>query len=90
MLFELILKSGLPLSSKVERVEVEKKSVWSVSDGKYLILLEKTVSREVLRAMLGLKPEQMLCLDAAFNGNDALKTNIVLEAKSQGVAFHTV
>ena len=90
ILYELILKSGLLLSCKVERIEVEEQPVWSVNDSKLLILLENNVTREVLRGMLLLKPQQMLCLDAAFNGDDALKTNTVLEARSQGVAFHTV
>jgi len=90
VLYELILKSGLPLSSKVEKINVAGKPVWAISDNKYLILLEKQVTREMLRGMLALKPQQMLCLDTAFGGDDALKTNTVLEAKSQGVAFHTV
>ncbi len=36
------------------------------------------------------KPKQVICLDAAFRGNDQLKTNTVLEMKSHGIAFHTV
>jgi adenine-specific DNA-methyltransferase len=90
ILYELILKSGLPLSSKVEKISVAGKLVWSVNDRNLLILLENKVNREVLRGMLALKPQQMLCLDIAFGGDDALKTNTVLEARSQGVAFHTV
>ena len=35
-------------------------------------------------------PKQEICLDAAFRGNDQLKTNTVLEIKSHGVVFHTV
>jgi len=31
-----------------------------------------------------------LCLDTAFDGNDALKTNAVLEAKTHGIIFKTV
>jgi adenine-specific DNA-methyltransferase len=90
ILYELILKSGLPLSSKVEQIAIEGVSVWSVNDNKLLIYLNKYITRAVLHEMLARKPEQMLCLDAAFGGDDALKTNIVLEAKSHGVAFHTV
>jgi adenine-specific DNA-methyltransferase len=90
ILYELVLKSGLPLSSKVEKISIANKLVWSINEGKLLISLENKVSRETLRSMLALKPQQMLCLDAAFDGDDALKTNTVLEAKSQGVAFHTV
>jgi adenine-specific DNA-methyltransferase len=90
VLYELILKSGLSLSSRVERIEIAGQPAWAVNDNKLLILLNKKVSREMLRGMLDLKPQQMLCLDAAFGGDDALKTNIVLEARAHGIAFRTV
>lgn len=90
VLYELILKSGLPLSCRVAPVTVAGASAWSVDDCKLLILLNKYASREVLRAMIALQPQQIVCLDATFNGDDALKTSIVLEAKSHGVAFRTV
>jgi adenine-specific DNA-methyltransferase len=90
MLYELILKSGLPLSGTVAQIPVAGATAWSVGDNKLLILLNKSVSREVLRAMIALQPQQMLCLDAAFAGDDALKTSIVLEAKSHGISFRTI
>ena len=90
MLYELILKSGLPLSGTVTQIKVTGITVWSAGDNKLLILLNKLVSREVLRGMIALQPQQMLCLDAAFNGDDALKTSIVLEARSHGISFRTI
>ena len=89
-LYELMLKSGFPLSSKVEQIDVAGKPVWSVSEGKLLICLESPLTREVLQGIVALKPARMLCLDAAFAGNDSLKTNTLLDAKSQGVVFRTV
>jgi len=32
----------------------------------------------------------VLCLDTSFDGNDALKTNTVLEAQTHGIIFKTV
>lgn len=90
VLWELILKSGLPLSATAAKLKVAGGNAWSADDNKLLISLNKKLSRESLRAMLALKPERMLCLDAAFAGDDALKTSILLEARSHGVAFHTV
>jgi adenine-specific DNA-methyltransferase len=90
ILYELILKSGFPLSSPVQEVSVAGKSAWAVSSDELLICLDNPVSREALRAMIARMPKQMLCLDAAFRGDDALKTNIVLEAKSHGITFRTV
>ena len=90
LLYELILKSGLPLSSKVSKMDIAGTTVWSVNNNNLLIYLNKSVFHEMLRGMIARKPEQMLCLDAAFGGDDALKTNILLEAKSHGIVFRTV
>jgi adenine-specific DNA-methyltransferase len=90
ILFELILKTGLPLSSHITTIDVAGGTAYSVDDGKLLICLENPVSRDTLRAMTALKPTQMLCLDTAFHGDDALKTNTVLEARAHGVVFRTV
>ena len=90
VLYELILKSGLPLSSNVKQIQIEGALIWSVDDNKLLIDLNKSVTRIVLQGMITHHPRQMLCLDAAFGGNDALKTDILLEAKSHDVVFRTI
>ncbi len=90
ILYELVLKSGLPLSAKVERIEVAGKPVYSIAQGQLLICLENEIGQAVLRGMIALTPIQMVCLDRAFGGNDQMKTNTVLEAKSQDVTFRTV
>lgn len=94
ILYELILKSGLPLSAKVEQIQIAGKPVYSVAadEGKsqLLICLENDINQAILRGMIALSPIQMICLDRAFGRNDQLKTNTVLEAKSQDVAFRTV
>ena len=90
ILYELILKTGKPLSSRIDCLEIEGSPVYSVSEGQLLICLENPIKHEVLRGMMACKPSQILCLDTAFGGDDALKTNTVLEAKSHGVVFRTV
>jgi adenine-specific DNA-methyltransferase len=89
ILYELILKTGKPLSSRIEFQEIDGVLVYSVSEGQLLICLENPITKEILRGMMGRKPSQILCLDTAFGGDDALKTNTVLEAKSHGVVFRT-
>lgn len=42
-----------------------------------------------MRALVARKPAQLICLDRAFNGDDALKANAMLEAKSHDVKFQT-
>lgn len=91
ILYELLLKSGFPLTAPVERLKLAGKQVYGVAGGAMLICLEKELTLEVLRAMAEKKPERVVCLDAGFAGNDQLKTNAVQIFKSAGVtSFKTV
>ena len=91
VLYELLLKSGFPLDTKVEKITLAGKSVFSVADGAMLICLEKELTPEVIKAMAEKKPERVVCLDAGFADNDQLKTNAVQTMKSKGVTkFQTV
>jgi len=89
-LYELVLKSGRPLSARVKKLDVGQHAAFDVCDGELLICLEPHLERDTLRALFARKPQMVLCLDTAFDGNDALKTNAVLEAQSHGVTFKTV
>ncbi|OGS98677.1 MAG: hypothetical protein A3H99_08270 [Gallionellales bacterium RIFCSPLOWO2_02_FULL_59_110] len=103
-LYELILKCGMPLSARVETISLpvrpelveahpstgSGRTAFAVSDGNLLICLEPHLDRDTLRALFARKPQMVLCLDTAFDGNDALKTNTVLEAQTHGIIFKTV
>jgi len=92
ILYELMLKAGLPLSltAKIEEQDVAGQTAYSIAGGLLLICLANPITQECLRAMIGLQPERIICLDPAFGGNDQLKTNTVLEMKSHGIEFRTV
>ncbi|MBI5437842.1 MAG: site-specific DNA-methyltransferase [Nitrosomonadales bacterium] len=103
-LYELILKCGMPLSARVEEIQLpvraelvearpstgSGRTAFSIADGNLLICLESHLDRDTLRALFARKPQMVLCLDTAFDGNDALKTNTVLEAQTHGIIFKTV
>jgi adenine-specific DNA-methyltransferase len=91
VLYELLLKSGFPLDTKVEQIAMAGKIVFSIADGAMLICLEKELTPEVIKAMAEKKPERVVCLDAGFANNDQLKTNAVQTMKAKGVTkFQTV
>ncbi|MEQ1653134.1 MAG: site-specific DNA-methyltransferase, partial [Hyphomicrobium sp.] len=91
LLYELLLKSGFPLTTKVESKIIAGKTVHSIADGLMLVCLDRALTLECIRAMADLKPERVVCLDAGFANNDQLKTNAVLTFKSKGVVkFLTV
>lgn len=91
LLYEILLKSGFPLTTTVEPLTLAGQTVFSVADGMMLICLEKTLTPEVIKEMAVRKPERVVCLDEGFAGNDQLKTNAVQTMKTKGVtSFRTV
>jgi len=98
ILYEILLKSGYPLTTPVEIVALAGKTVHSVAGGQLLICLERKLTLELIRAMAERKPERVVCLDEGFAGNDQLKTNAAhifeptdrREAKSDAKRFRTV
>lgn len=90
ILYEILLKSGLPLTAEVERLEVAGREIYAVSGGLLMVCLEDHVDDELMRAVVEHGPERFVCLDTAFDGNDKLKTNTVLQMKDHGIEFRTV
>jgi adenine-specific DNA-methyltransferase len=89
LLYELILRAGLPVSARVERVGFDESEAFAVDGDELLICVEQTITPALMRALVARKPKKLICLDKSFNGDDALKTNAVLEAKSHDVVFQT-
>ena len=96
ILYELLLKAGFPLTTKVETVELAGKPVFSIEDGALLICLEKEITSGLIDAMAETNPLQVICLDEGFKGNDHLKANAVqtFKARAQSeeseIVFRTV
>jgi adenine-specific DNA-methyltransferase len=91
ILYELLLKTGFPLTTKVDQLTLAGKTVYSVSDGAMLICLERELTPEVIKAMAEKQPIRVVCLDEGFKGNDQLKTNAVQIMKSKNITmFRTV
>lgn len=105
ILFEILLKSGFPLATRIESLTLAAqpaapgtkgaaqtgKTVYSIADGIMLVCLEKELTPAVIKEMAARKPERVVCLDAGFAGNDQLKTNAAQTFKAKGVtSFRTV
>ena len=91
MLYELLLKSGYPLTAPVEVLQLAGKQVHSVAGGVFFVCLERELTLELIGAMADKKPEWVVCLDEGFTGNDQLKANAVQIFKTKGVtSFKTV
>ena len=91
LLYELLLKSGFPLTTPVEAAPMAGKTVYAVAGGALFICLERELTLEAIRAMAAGRPERVVCLDEGFAGNDQLKANAVQIFKTSGVtSFKTV
>lgn len=96
ILYEILLKAGFPLTTKVEKTKMAGKQVYSIEEGALLICLEAEITEELIDTMANASPIQVICLDAGFKGNDQLKTNAVqtfksrAQSKEQEIVFRTV
>jgi len=82
ILYELLLKAGFPLTTRVEKIRKADKEVFSIEDGALLICLDKELNQAVIDALAEAKPLQVICLDEGFRGNDQLKVNSVQTFKT--------
>ena len=91
LLYEILLKAGFELATHIEKLSIEGKAVYSVSEGQLLICLENEITHELITAIAESQPIRVVCLDEGFRNNDQLKTNAVQIMKSKGVVkFQTV
>ena len=96
ILYELLLKAGFSLTTKVEKIKLAGKEVFSIHEGALLICLEKELTQQLIDALAEANPVQVICLDEGFNGNDQLKANAVqtfkarAQAEESEIVFKTV
>ncbi|MFQ5686391.1 MAG: site-specific DNA-methyltransferase, partial [Candidatus Scalindua sp.] len=85
VLYELLLKSGKPLTSKI----IKKNGYFLVNDNELALILEK-VNEKIIKNVITAKPEKVITLDRLFNNNDRLKTNTALQMKDAEIDFRVV
>jgi len=85
ILYELLLKSGFDLNSKIEH----KEDVYLINGNEMIVALTKMSEADV-KEIISLKPDKCIALDKLFAGNDQLKTNTVLQMQDAGIGFKTI
>ncbi|WP_402839181.1 site-specific DNA-methyltransferase [Neisseria sp. 23W00296] len=89
MVYELMLRLGCKLTSPVEY----KNGVYWVTDedtGKRIALLLEAANQALIDEVIAAAPAKVVVLDKWFDGNDALKSNTVLQMKDAGIVFECV
>lgn len=85
VLYELLLKSGIPLTAKIEK----QNGYYRVNDNELALILEK-VDKNIIKTVIEVKPQKVITLDRLFNNNDQLKTNTALQMKDAEIEFKVV
>ncbi len=85
MVYELLLKSGKDLNSKIENND----GYFLVNGNELALILEK-VSQEIITEVMSKHPKKVIALDKLFKDNDQLKTNTVLQMRDAGIEFKTI
>ncbi len=89
ILFEIMLKAGLPLTAAIAELSLGQK-VYAVEDKTLYICLAQPITEATLKEIVAARPQTFVCLDVAFEGNDQLKTNTLLQTRNAGIRFYTV
>ncbi|MEO0551344.1 MAG: site-specific DNA-methyltransferase [Pseudomonadota bacterium] len=89
IVYELLLKAGFPLTTKIKAEKMAGKTVYSVEDGSLLICLDKEITPALIDALADADPLQVICLDEGFKGNDQLKANAVQTFKARAASRET-
>ena len=92
VVFEVLLKSKLPLTSQVEKTKVSGGEVWSVESGRLLVVVDEGVDLAGIRelAKRDPKPETVVFLDRCFGGKDSLKANARKIFQDANIDFKTI
>jgi len=85
MVYELLLKSGKDLNSKLEH----KENYYCINDNELIFMLEKA-TQEIVDAIIEENPQKVVALDRLFKDNDQLKTNTSLQMKDAEIEFKTI
>ncbi|HUI31940.1 MAG TPA: site-specific DNA-methyltransferase [Candidatus Acidoferrales bacterium] len=89
MAWEILVKSGYELTTKMEKRTVGNVAIYSIAEGEIALALEK-ITQKAIAEVVKMKPKNFICLDRLFAGNDQLKTNTALQMKDAGVEFRTI
>ncbi|MEO1255236.1 MAG: site-specific DNA-methyltransferase, partial [Bacteroidota bacterium] len=96
LVYELLLKSGLPLTAKIENQQVsheDKETSYHLvhaPNGDQLVFALASMNAELIQDILSLKPKTVITLDSLFDGDDAFMTNTHLQLKEAGIDFKVI
>jgi len=88
LLVELLLKSGRPLTAKIETTTIDGQELYNVESGSLLLFFD-AYNSQVKAFIFELKPKRVVCLDRVFKDDEAL-TNFQLNLKEAGIELQII
>ena len=89
LLYEIILKEGLLLSTSIEEIEIEGKKAYSVNNDSKVIFIEDEITLDIVRKIGEMKPDSVVFKDSGFK-DENIKINALQELKKYGIAEENV
>ena len=88
LLYEILLKIGLPLTTPIEEIDYNGKTIYNVGFGSVLLCLEDEIDLDIVNEMMKHKSEHMtpkvIFKESGFI-NDSVKTNAIQTLKKNGI-----
>lgn len=88
LLYEILLKIGLPLTTPIEEIDYNGKTIYNVAFGSVLVCLEDDIDLDIVQEMLKYQSEHMppkvIFKESGFV-SDAVKTNVLQTLKKNGI-----
>lgn len=87
LLYEVLLKIGVPLTTPIEEVEFNDKVIYNVGDGAVLLCLEDEIDLPIVHEIMKLKGKdnpKVIFKETGFI-NDSVKANAMQTLKKQGI-----
>lgn len=88
LLYEILLKIGLPLTTPIEEIDYNGKTIYNVAYGSVLVCLEDDIDLDIVQEMLKYQSEHMppkvVFKESGFI-SDAVKTNAIQTLKKHGI-----
>ena len=85
---ELLLKTGYPLTTKIERIACGDSAIQLVDGGALALLLEP-FSSYMIGSLIEMAPQRVIALDRAFAASDEVKKNLALQCRDGDIAFES-
>ena len=87
---ELLLKSGYPLSTTLNRLDLAGVPALCVDSGdSKLVLLLESFTTDLLPELMDLAPTRIIALERIFAGSDAAKKNLALQCRDADIRFES-